>query len=250
MVVLSIDIGNTSTAIARYQHGRVRCVSHLEGGIRHQPAACEASVGAVLDEGPVDGVMVGSVVPPVNAAWKRLLRRFGLPLTLLRHDMRLPVTLDYPNPETTGADRIANVAGAVVKYGTPVMVVDIGTAVTYDLVSEDRRFFTGVIAPGPAMMARALHHYTALLPEISLAGRCPAVPRDTVGAMRLGVEVGYRGSIRETVAYLRPLLGGSPRLVATGGYGRRFALPLKMGFVVDPNLTLFGLGWLREHQES
>lgn len=244
-----IDVGNSSTAIGRYARGRVTRVTHLAGGIRQQPAACAAAVGRAA-AGGVDGAMLGSVVPAVNTAWRRLLRsETGCILEVLDHTFQLPVTLDYPAPETTGADRLANVAGAVIRYGAPVMVVDIGTAVTYDLVSADRRFFTGVIGPGPAMLADALHEKTALLPRISLAGRCPRVSRDTVSAMRIGVEIGYRGLLRETIAFLRPLLGPEARLCATGGLARRFIPALELPFAVAPDLTLFGLGWIREHQE-
>lgn len=249
MPVLVIDVGNSSTAIGAYARGRVLRVSHVEGGVRRQPEACAAALRKALGGGAATGAMLGSVVPATNPAWRRLLRREArVATTLLHHDLRLPVRLDYPHPETTGADRLANVSGAIVRYGAPLMVVDIGTAITYDLVAADGRFFTGVIAPGPRMMAQALHHYTALLPPVTFDGHCPRLPRDTAGAMRLGVEVGCRGAIRETVNALLPLLGGEARLIATGGFARHFVDPLAMGFTLDPTLTLFGLGWLYEYQ--
>jgi type III pantothenate kinase len=245
-----VDVGNSSTAIGRYAAGRVTRVTHVAGGIVRAPDACADAVRRAATGG-VDAAMLGSVVPAVNASWRRLLRRVaGAEAAVLDHRFDLPVKLDYPNPETTGADRIANVVGAVIRYGAPVLVVDIGTAVTYDLVSADRRFFAGVIGPGPQMLADALHEKTALLPRIELRGPCPRKSRDTVSAMRIGVEVGYRGLLRETVAWLRPLLGRRAVLCATGGCARRYIPPLGLAFRIDPTLTLFGLGWILDYREK
>ncbi|MDD5705402.1 MAG: type III pantothenate kinase [Kiritimatiellae bacterium] len=250
MAVLVIDVGNSSTTLARYQAGRVSRVVAVKGGIRAAPEACRVALRQAAAGKPPAGVMLASVVPAVNAAWQRLARReTGLMPTVLRHDLRLPVRLDYLHPETTGADRLANVAAAVVRYGVPAMVVDIGTAVTYDLISSDRRFFTGAIGPGPEILARALHDYTAQLPLLEWwRRRPPRVPKDTDGAMSYGIEASFCGTLRETVIRLLPLLGKGARLIATGGFARRFVPPLGMDFVIDPNLTLFGLGWLHDYQ--
>lgn len=254
MPVLVIDVGNSSTTIARYRRGRISRVAAVAGGLRAQPAACRAALLHAAAGAPPRGAMLASVVPAVDAAWRRLVRRAtGLAVTTLRHDLKLPVRLDYRGPETTGADRLANVAAAVVRYGAPALVVDIGTAVTYDLVSADRRFFTGVIGPGPEILARALHDYTAQLPLIEWwRAPAPRVPKDTAGAMRFGIEAAFCGTLRETVLRLLPLLGGRGKahLIATGGFARRFILPLRLGFTIDARLTLFGLGWIFDHQQE
>ncbi len=254
MPVLVIDVGNSSATLARYRRGRVSRIVAVAGGLREQPAACREALRRAAAGARPRGAMLASVVPAVDAAWRRLVRReTGLAAVMLRHDLRLPVRLDYRHPETTGADRLANMAAAVARNGAPALVVDIGTAVTYDLVSADRRFFTGAIGPGPEIMARALHDYTAQLPLIEWwRARAPRVPKDTAGAMRYGIEAAFCGTVRETVLRLLPLLGGPGKahLIATGGFARRFIPPLKMDFTVDPQLTLFGLGWLFDYQRE
>ncbi|MGI6495141.1 MAG: type III pantothenate kinase [Kiritimatiellia bacterium] len=240
-----IDAGNTSTVTGCFSSGKVSCAECIAGGVAADAAACEAALLRAAGLQGAEAAILASVVPAHVAPWERLVRKtLGLDLAVLDHTFDLPVTLDYPAPETTGADRLANVCGAVsrVPQGTPVMVVDIGTAVTYDLVSADRRFFTGVIGPGPRMIAQALHEKTALLPLVEPTGRYPRMARDTAGAMRVGIEVGFRGMLRETIATLLPLLGPGARFFATGGLARRYIPPLGMGFRIDPHLTLFGLG--------
>ena len=243
-----VDVGNTSTVIGAFETGgaagRVSKSLRIEGGITTAPSTCRKALGRIAAAG-ADGAILASVVPAHVAPWQALAgEALGIGLEVLDHTFDIPVKLDYPAPATTGADRIANVCGAVARVpeGTPVMVVDIGTAVTYDLVSADRRFFAGVIGPGPRMLAEALHEKTALLPMIELDGTFPAAATDTVSAMRIGIEVGFRGMLRETVASQLPRLGPGARLFATGGLAQRYIPSLCLGFEVDPELTLFGLG--------
>ena len=244
MNLIAIDVGNTSTVMGRFTGRSVTGVERVEGGISISPAACREALSRVAAHG-ADGAIIASVVPAHVAPWKQLVRSaLGLDLAVLDHTFDIPVTFDYPAPETTGADRIANVCGAVARVpeGTPAMIVDIGTAVTYDLVSADRRFFAGLIGPGPRMLAQALHEKTALLPLIELDGRYPKTPQDTEGAMRAGIEIGFRGMLRETVTAQLAILGPGARLFATGGLARRYIPSLGMDFKIEPNLTLFGLG--------
>lgn len=246
-----VDVGNTSTVIGAFEAGgaagplgRVTKSLRVEGGITTAPSTCRKALRRIAGPG-ADGAILASVVPAHVAPWQALAREtLGIGIEVLDHTFDIPVKLDYPAPETTGADRIANVCGAVARVpeGTPVMVVDIGTAVTYDLVSADRRFFAGVIGPGPRMLAQALHEKTALLPLIELDGTFPEAATDTVSAMRIGIEVGFRGMLRETVESQLPRLGPGARLFATGGLAPRYVPALGLGFEVDPELTLFGLG--------
>lgn len=248
--VVVVDAGNSSTSVARYQAGRVSRMVSIRGGLRSCPAACRDAVRRAAAGVPPRGAMLASVVPALNTAWRRLLEReAGGRVVVLRHDLPLPFRLDYRHPETTGADRLANVAAALARHGAPALVVDIGTAVTYDLLSADRRFFTGAIGPGPEIMARALHDHTAQLPLLEWwRRRPPPLPKDTAGAMSFGIEAAFLGALRETVLRLRPLLGRGAHLVATGGFARRFIPALEMGFVVEPDLTLAGLGLLFDFQ--
>ncbi len=249
---LVIDAGNTSTTVALFKEDgcEIKHTYPLRGGIRENPM-CGEALTAVLkaaeDDGvTLDGAMMASVTPAVNELWRKLVKeKTSLSLCFVSHDMKLPFTFDYPNPETTGADRIANVAAGVLLHGTPALIIDIGTAITYEVVSKDKRFFTGVIAPGPEMVARAFHDYTALLPYVEWwKAPAPKIPSDTEGAMRYGIEGLFIGGLKETVLRILPLIDKDAKLVATGGHGASFASELGMNFVIDRELTLRGIGLL------
>lgn len=249
--ILVIDAGNTSVSIALFMcdGATVTAKTSIRGGIAAARGACAVAIRkafAAADAAGCDvgAAMLASVTPSVNEAWRRLVREeAGLGLELVRHDLPLPFSFGYPNPETTGADRIADMAAVASLHGGPAIVIDIGTAVTYDLLSADKRFFTGVIGPGPEILARSLHDYTAQLPLVDWwRDKPPAAPKDTAGAMLFGVDAGFSGAMRETVARLLPLLGDGAKRVATGGFADRFVPPLGLDFVIDQDLTLKGIG--------
>lgn len=252
--ILAIDAGNSSTTIALYNgcNSSVAAKSSVRGGISAARGDCAIAIRkafAAADAAgcPVEAAMLASVTPAVNVAWQRLVsEEAGLSLAFVRHDMPLPFKFGYPNAETTGADRIADMAAMAVLYGGPAMIVDIGTAVTYDLLSADGVFFTGVIGPGPEILARSLHDYTAQLPLLEWWRDVPPErPEDTAGAMLYGINAGFAGALHETVARLKPLLGATlPHLVATGGFAQRFAAALGDGFSIDPDITIKGVGIL------
>jgi type III pantothenate kinase len=151
--------------------------------------------------------------------------------------------IDYPKPETIGADRLADAAGAVARYGAPVLVMDFGTALTAAVVTSDRVWRGGVIAPGFPLMRDYLFERTAKLPRMELGrGAAPKIGRSTEGAMRFGALVGYRGMVREIAETLRRNFGEDFKLVATGGFARWALRGAGMPFAIDPTLTLFGAG--------
>jgi type III pantothenate kinase len=146
-------------------------------------------------------------------------------------------------PKTIGADRLANAAAVAALYGCPAIVVDFGTAVTFDVVSERKAYIGGVIAPGLEAMTNFLYQRTALLPKFSLQEPRRAIGRSTIEAMRAGAVFGYRGLIGEIVARIKA--ERFPRrkvhVVATGGYARLIAARLKEIGAIHPHLTLEGL---------
>jgi type III pantothenate kinase len=156
---------------------------------------------------------------------------------------RLPgIGIDYPRPTTVGPDRLANAVAVRHHYGAPAIVIDFGTAVTFDVVDARGNYVGGVIAPGLAAMTDYLHEKTALLPRVRLREVSRAIGRSTAEAMRVGAVLGYRGLVRELLAALRGELGTrSVRVVATGGYARLMAAGLPGIQAVDPLLTLEGI---------
>ena len=239
-----VDVGNTSTAVGVWRDGRVSRVSHCDDGF----AGASSAVRGVCRAVRVDGLVCVSVVPGEEGRWRLFAGSLGLAFHLVSHrDFArggvAGLTLDYPKPATIGADRLADAAGAVSRYGAPVMVVDFGTALTAAVVTRDRVWRGGVIAPGFPLMRDYLFERTAKLPRMSIgSGRAPKIGRSTVGAMRFGAIVGYRGMVREIVGELRKNFGEGIRLVATGGFAKWALRDIGLGFTVDPTLTLYGAG--------
>ena len=240
-----IDVGNTSTAVGLWTNGRVSHVAHCDGGF-DAASACVRELNA--GPAPIPLAYV-SVVPKVDGKWRAFARAQGLPF----HQVscadfaggreKQTIRLDYPKPETIGADRLADAAGAVSRYGAPVLVMDFGTALTAAVVTRDRVWRGGVIAPGFPLMRDYLFERTAKLPRMELGkGRPPRIGRSTEEAMRFGALVGYRGMVREIVTELGRNFKEDFRLVATGGFARWALRDIGLPFVIDPTLTLFGAG--------
>ena len=240
MKLVAVDVGNTSTAVGLWSGGRVSRVARCDGPVSE---ACAAV--ASLAEGGVDGIAYASVVPAKDGAFRACARRLGLRLRAVscRDFPSAGLRLDYPRPETIGADRLADAAGAVARYGAPVLIMDFGTALTAAVVTADRVWRGGVIAPGFPLMGDYLHERTARLPRLRLGGgRLPKIGRSTADAMRIGARVGYRGMVREIVAELRRGFDCDFRLVATGGYAKWALAGIDLPFTVDHTLTLYGTG--------
>ena len=251
MKTLVVDVGNTSTAVGLWSGGRVTGVSHHDGG---GEAAMDAAA-SLAERGGAGALAYVSVVPKADAGWRRFARRIGLRFHGIT-SADIPhvadaVRFDYPRPETIGADRIADAVGAAVRHGVPTIVMDFGTAMTAAVITGDRVWRGGVIAPGYPLMRDYLFERTAKLPRMELKGsKAPRIGRSTEQAMRFGAIVGYRGMVREIVAELRRNFGDDLALVATGGFARVALGALGVPFTLDPTLTLGGAGLICERAMS
>ena len=175
-----------------------------------------------------DAAVVCSVVPRVGEVLKNWI---GKPCHFL----------SYPHPRQIGADRLANAVGAAAYYGCPCVVVDFGTAVTFDVIGPQCTYLGGVIAPGLASMGDYLERNTALLPAIDPQEPAHAIGTSTVEAMQSGAVYGYRGLVKEILARLEEELGTRPAVVATGGDAALIARGVERIDHVDPDITLNGL---------
>lgn len=185
-------------------------------------------------------VVLSSVVPAMGDLLAETLH--GVPIVRVSATVKLGVGVDYPQPRTIGADRLANAAAAASFYKAPVVVVDFGTAVSFDVISKDKAYVGGVIAPGLEAMTDYLHQRTALLPKIKLLEPPAAIGKSTKDAMLSGAVHGYRGLVRQILLEIRAELGAKTlRVVATGGYAELIAARLPEIEAVRPNLTLEGL---------
>ena len=243
MKFIVVDVGNTSTAVGLWSDGRVSNVSHVDGTFEEAASAAEKLVGAMRGKA-LDGIAYVSVVPKKDSKWKRWAKEKELEFHQLTYEDSL-VRLDYPQPETIGVDRLCDAAAAVERYGAPVLVMDFGTALTAAVVTADKVWRGGVIAPGFPLMRDYLFERTAKLPRMELKNsEAPRIGRSTEEAMRFGAIVGYRGMVKEIVAELRKNFKADFRLVATGGFAAFALKDCGLDFTIDPDLTLFGAGLL------
>jgi type III pantothenate kinase len=246
--IFVIDVGNTSTAIGLYSDGRILKRGRLATSIR-EPTQLRAKAAKLVGATTPDGVVLSSVVPEVNKLWKEVVRKSwsGVPMLNLNHRCKLGVPITYPKPETIGADRLANACEAAHRYGTPIIVADFGTAVTFDIISKIKGYIGGIIAPGLSLMFSYLAEKTALLPRVKPGPVRHFVGKSTVEAMRLGAVWGYRGLVREILKELTSRIGEKGvKLCATGGYADWVLRGSGIPMPIDPDLTLRGLGRIYE----
>ncbi len=233
---LLIDISNSFTKLALASRTRIARQIRIS-----TPQLTAKFVHRVLGKRKIELIVFSSVVPKKN----RLIRKAAgkTKVLSLNSKTKLGVGIDYPAPEKIGADRLANAAAVGALYGCPAIVVDFGTAVTFDIVSNQRKYIGGVIAPGLEAMTNFLYHRTALLPRLTLREPRRAVGRSTIEAMRSGAVIGYRGLVREIIARVKTEQFPKEKVhvVATGGYAKLLATKLREIDAIDPKLTLEGL---------
>jgi type III pantothenate kinase len=199
-----------------------------------------AAVTALIADWQYDQVVLASVVP-ANVP-DLLASQAGKKVVELSHRIPLGVAVDFPDPSKIGADRLANaVAVAQRRFDVPVIVVDFGTAVTFDIIDRRPAYIGGVIAPGLDAMRHYLHQKTALLPEIDLARPDTAIGKTTIHAMQSGAFHGYRGLVKEILQQIESEMGEPAKVIATGGYAGLIAEGLPVITSVEPYLTMQGL---------
>ncbi|MGI8821534.1 MAG: type III pantothenate kinase [Chthoniobacterales bacterium] len=233
---LLVDISNSFTKLAFASRARLGRPFRIA-----TPALTPKAIEAHLRQRDARAVIVSSVVPAKNAAVRAAAG--SRPAFFINGSTPLGVGVDYPHPQTIGADRLANAAAVAQLYGRPAIVVDFGTAVTFDVVSRRGDYVGGVIAPGLEAMTSFLYQRTALLPRLTLREPARAIGRSTRAAMISGAVYGYRGLVREIIARIRAesFARGKVHIVATGGYARLIARQLPEIDSVHEGLTLEGL---------
>ena len=249
-MLLCIDIGNTHIHYGVVANGQslfqrelpTRAIDHPHDGL-----------GPILDQlvaeyPDLEGAAFCSVVPAAAESLGRVfkLHQPARPLFQLTFGKRLGVPLSYPKPLEIGQDRLANVAGAQVYCGTPAIVIDLGTAVTFDIITQSHGYEGGIIAPGFDVMRRYLHEQTALLPLLDDSLDVPRIiGQSTVEAMRIGTVIGMGGMIQALLAAVLAELARRgepmPRVLSTGGTAALLEKTVRHPVTVVPDLTLRGL---------
>jgi type III pantothenate kinase len=241
-MILLFDIGNTHTHIGLANDKRV--MKHTDVSTRDWfSGRAGTQVRQFVGRAEPEGVALCSVVPKATPSVKAFVNgTFELECLELNPETLCGVGINYPEPQRIGPDRLANSVAARAKFGAPALVVDFGTAVTFDVVDKQGDYVGGIIAPGLAAMTEYLHEKTALLPRIEIREPKSTIGKSTEQAMLIGAVQGYRGLIRELIGELKKELKVKRLpVVATGGYAELIAAKLPEIDAVEPNLTLEGL---------
>ena len=249
-MILLFDIGNTHTHVGLADGRRVLKQANIPT-LAWFGGGAAAQVKKLIGRNKPAGAALCSVVPKATPIVRKSVRAlWNLETLELTAKNITGVGIDYPQPASIGPDRLANAVAARQRFGAPVVVVDFGTAVTFDVINAAGDYAGGIIAPGLAAMTDYLHEKTALLPRIKIREVKTAIGKSTEEAMLVGAVHGYRGLVRELIAELkRELRVETLPVVATGGYARLIAAKMPEISTVVPELTLEGLRlvWL-EHQ--
>lgn len=235
MTWLLIDNSNTRTKFAL---GTADGILPWRGALPTREISAEA-LAELLYDVKYDAVIICSVVPAKAAVLADFFENHRV--HFLNHQSPLGLAIDYPEPTHIGADRLANAAGVLSRHGAPAIVIDFGTAVTFDVISGQPAYCGGVIAPGLGAMSGYLPGKTALLPIIELEEPASAIGKSTVHAMQAGAVFGYRGLVKEIITRITAEMGGKPKIIATGGDAALISHNVSEIDAVDADLTLDGL---------
>ncbi|MDL2335374.1 MAG: type III pantothenate kinase [Chloroflexota bacterium] len=249
-MILAIDVGNTNMRVGLVRGGDVTAARRAPTRGNRSAAHLATTLGALLAEDgvaltDVESIFVASVVPKVTAALQELAAERGIRLVSADHST-IPIAIRVDNPAAVGNDRLVNAYAAGLLHGMPVIVIDLGTATTLDVVAPDGAFLGGAIAPGLGLGLEALSEHTAQLPQVALELPERAIGTDTVSAMLSGAVLGYFGLVKELVRRIRAEMGAAkPKVVLTGGLSAlSWAQSIPSVDIIDPLLTLRGLALL------
>jgi type III pantothenate kinase len=246
-MLLAVDIGNTHIGLGIFQHDRLIATHRLSTSRSRTSAETWAAIspfvsGAGITPRTLSGFGISSVVPEATAAFEAVGReQLGAAPVTISGDLPLGVKIMYGDPASLGADRVCNAVAGFHKYGGPLIIIDAGTATTYDVVSEHGDFLGGVIALGLGAQAAELHRRTAQLPEIELKPPSSVIARDTRSAMQAGVVIGGIEAMEGLVRRIRAEMGTQARVIATGGLSQQIASLSPLITACEPFLVLEGV---------
>jgi type III pantothenate kinase len=255
-LTLVIDAGNTNVVFALANAGQI--VAEFRHETNARATADDLAVWLLpllqLEKhsfADVAAVVIASVVPALDYALRLLSRKYlKREPVFITAEIKLPFTVRLPHPEQLGADRLANAAGARISYPCPAIVIDLGTATTFDVLDADGNYIGGVIAPGPQQSLRALTDVAAKLPHIHITRPARALGTDTISAMQSGLFWGYVGLIDGILKQLQNENGMAASIIATGGLAKLFQDHISGLTALDSEITLKGALALYEYQQD
>ena len=244
-MLLVVDVGNTNITLGLYDGERLIGTYRMTTKTPRTSDEFGVMLKCILGDNAkvVDGAIISSVVPNIMYSLNNsFIKCFGIKPYIVKPGTKTGIKLVVPNPREIGADRIVDAVAGYKCYGGPIIVIDFGTATTYDLITEDGGFVAGITAPGIKTSAKALWEDTAKLPEIEIKKPASILAKETISSMQAGLVYGYIGQTEYIIDKIKEESGYTNcKVVATGGLGRIICDETKKIDVYDNNLTLKGL---------
>jgi type III pantothenate kinase len=251
-VLLCIDVGNTNTVMGAFEGAKLEQQWRVETAHRRTSdewgiLARQLLASSGIEPGKIEAIAVSSVVPPLTFALERMAERwFGVKPLFVGPGVKTGMPILYENPREVGADRVVNAVAAYSRWKTGLVVVDFGTATTFDAVSPKGEYLGGAICPGVTISMEALFRNAARLPRVEFARPPHVVGRNTVASIQSGLVFGYVGLVDGLCERMAAELGFDPKVVATGGLAALVAGLSRCIDEVDDHLTLEGLRLIHE----
>jgi type III pantothenate kinase len=249
-MILTIDVGNTSTVCAVFRGKSIVYRRHIPTPEKWLAGHLKA---LLRDDWAVKirAVIISSVVPPLDKALAENIKKtLRLPALFLDHRTPTGITLKIDKPSELGADRIADCRGALRFFPPPLIVIDSGTAITFDLINKRKEYCGGCILPGIAIASKSLAENTAKLKDSAFAIPASPVGTNTVNSIRAGIFFGYIGALTHLIALYRQILGPSSKVIATGGLIRYFRGRVPGIDAFEPDLLFYGLKSVYDQQQQ
>ena len=246
-MIFVIDVGNTNTVIGVYEGDILKYHWRIETNRNKTEDEYGMIIKSLLQhEGlsfdQFDGIIISSVVPPIMFALEGMCKKyFGIKPLVVGPGIKTGLDIKYENPREVGADRIVNAVAGIHEYGSPLIIVDFGTATTYCYINEDKQYMGGAIAPGIYISTEALYTRASKLPRIEITRPESIIGKNTVSAMQAGILYGYVGQVEGIVARMKAQSNVEPLVIATGGLAPLIANESTAIDIVEPFLTLKGL---------
>jgi type III pantothenate kinase len=257
-MLLVVDVGNTNTVFGLFtlEHATIRATARMSTRRDRMPDEWYAILAPVLasagiDPGQISAMAISSVVPSVTR-WLAEMGEvhFGVEPLIVSVDLDLGIGIDYPNPREIGADRLVNALAGWTKYGAPLISIDFGTAINFDVVDHNANYIGGALAPGLIVALEAMTSRAARLFTVELVMPERAIAQSTTEAIQSGMILGYLALLEGMIDRIKAELTGNPKVIVTGGYGDLFAEASPKIDAWEPDLTIEGLRLIYERNRN